>query len=302
MIAVLSAACSTANAGTVQPQAQTAPAAAQAASGQAANQQGAAGGRRGAFGTGNFAAGQVQAVNGDTIQVNTGNEVLDLKLSNQTQIQKTGTGTLADLQPGTQISVRGTSGSDGTLTAATIQIGDGMGMGGPRGGMGATRGGPNGQGGQTGQNGQVAPNNQGSQNGQGSRNNQGMPGRSAGGQGAGGANAPVPPSGTPAPGGAPNGRGQLNSRNAAFGQVKQVSGDTVELTAADGTVVTVKTTDQTQIEKTVQGSPSDITVGENLFAQGTRAADGSFAADTIRLGGGMPGFRPQDGPVPAPTN
>lgn len=45
-------------------------------------------------------------------------EVLQIKIGDQTGIQKMGTGSVSDVQPGNRITVQGTRGSDGVLTAA----------------------------------------------------------------------------------------------------------------------------------------------------------------------------------------
>jgi hypothetical protein len=106
--------------------------------------------------------------------------------------------------------------------------------------------------------------------------------------------------GTPGPGqgrpnaggqgaGGQNGNRQFNPNNFAFGQIKQISGNTLVLTTPNNGDVTVTIGDQTQIEKTVQGSLSDIQPGQRISAQGTRASDGTFAADSIQIGGNQPG-------------
>jgi hypothetical protein len=109
----------------------------------AANGQGAAGfngGQNGGrqFNADNFASGQVKQIDGNTIQLSTAQAVVTVKVNDQTQIQKMGAGSLGDIQTGERITVQGTRGADGVMTAQSIQIGGGL-----RGG-----GGPNGQPGQ----------------------------------------------------------------------------------------------------------------------------------------------------------
>ena len=82
---------------------------------------GGAGGRN--FDPNSFAAGQVKSVSGDTIQLSTANEVLTVKLSSQTQIQKQTSGTISDIQPGERLIVQGARAADGTFTAQSVQIG-----------------------------------------------------------------------------------------------------------------------------------------------------------------------------------
>jgi hypothetical protein len=84
------------------------------------------------------------------------------------------------------------------------------------------------------------------------------------------------------------GGGQFNPNNFATGQVKQVDGNTIQVSTATA-VVTVKISDQTQIQKMGPGSVSDIQPGERLTIQGTKGADGVFSAERIQIGGGRPG-------------
>jgi hypothetical protein len=181
--------------------------------------------------SGNFAAGQVQKIDGNMIQVSTPNNgALTIQANDQTQVQKLGQGTLADIKQGETLIVQGTKGSDGTFAAQAIRIG-GRGGNGPRpGGSGQGRSGGNGQ----------------------------------------------------------NGGRQFNPDNMAFGQVNQVSGNSVQLSTPDNGTLAVTVSDQTQIQKMVLGSLSDIQTGERVSAQGTRGSDGTFMAQVIQIGG-LPG-------------
>jgi hypothetical protein len=96
------------------------PGAAAGGGGTGTRGQGGAGGQ---FNPANFATGQVKQIDGNTIQLSTATDVLTVKINDQTQIQKTGAGTVGDLQPGERIVVQGTRGSDGTFTAQSVQIG-----------------------------------------------------------------------------------------------------------------------------------------------------------------------------------
>ncbi len=89
--------------------------------------------------------------------------------------------------------------------------------------------------------------------------------------------------------GGQNGARQFNPNNFTAGQVSKVNGSDIELTAANGVTVTVHTSGQTKFEKAGQGSLSDITSGERITVRGTRAADGTFTAQMIQVGGGFPG-------------
>ncbi|MCL4489875.1 MAG: hypothetical protein M1570_17360 [Chloroflexi bacterium] len=61
-----------------------------------------------------------------------------------------------------------------------------------------------------------------------------------------------------------NGQGTQFGRPAAFGTVKSVSGNTVVVTQQDGSTVTVTLNSQTQIQKTVSGTTSDIQPGDRV--------------------------------------
>jgi hypothetical protein len=82
-----------------------------------AGAQNGAGGTNRQFNPNNFAAGQVKSVNGDTIELSTAQSVLKVKLSDNTQIQKMAAGSSSDIQTGERITVQGTRGTDGTMTA-----------------------------------------------------------------------------------------------------------------------------------------------------------------------------------------
>ncbi len=87
----------------------------------AGGQAGQSGGAQ--FNSANFAIGQVKQIDGNTVQLSTATEVLKVTISDQTQIQKTGQGSLGDIQPGERITVQGTKASDGSFSAQMIQIG-----------------------------------------------------------------------------------------------------------------------------------------------------------------------------------
>ncbi|HEX9116645.1 MAG TPA: DUF5666 domain-containing protein [Anaerolineae bacterium] len=263
-----------------------AQAAAQTTGAQAANQNGS-----GRFNSANFATGRVKAVNGNTIQVSTATEVLTVKATAQTKVQKTTGGGASDIQTGITMTVRGTRATDGSLTAQMIQIGDVMG------GMRPGAGGP-------------PPAGQ-------SSGGQGQAGQNAAGQGAPGAGAPPAPpdGGAAAVGGQGNGAGrgqgagapnggsggrQFNPDSFATGQVKQVDGKTIQLTTTGGSVVSVTLNDQTLIQKTMAASVSDIAVGERITTQGTRGSNNTFTAQSIQVGDTRAPGQPGPGqPAPA---
>ncbi len=91
-------------------------------------------------------------------------------------------------------------------------------------------------------------------------------------------------------GAAANGQGTTggtrgaNPGNFASGQVKQVTGDIIELNTATD-LLKVKVDSPTQFQQTVPGSLDDIQPGERITIQGDRAADGSYTARCVQIGG-----------------
>ncbi len=85
-------------------------------------------------------------------------------------------------------------------------------------------------------------------------------------------------------GGQPSQGGQsaAGRRPVAFGTVKSVQGNTVQVSAADGTVTTVTTDAKTVIEKTVQGSLTDLQPGERVTVMGSQSG-GTVTATQISI-------------------
>ena len=83
------------------------------------------------------------------------------------------------------------------------------------------------------------------------------------------------------------GQGGASADNFAAGQVKSVNGDTIELSTAQS-VLTVKLSPNTQIQKQATGSVSDLQAGERITVQGKKQADGSFLASSIQIGRAQP--------------
>ena len=120
----------------------TLPAAAPSASASAG---GGAGGGAGAFAGRGGTVGQVTAVNGNVVTIHnpTTNQDVKVDISTGTVISKTTAGSVADLQPGTNITVTGQSNPDGSVSATAITIVPALpGGGGGGGGGGAGRGRP----------------------------------------------------------------------------------------------------------------------------------------------------------------
>jgi ferric-dicitrate binding protein FerR (iron transport regulator) len=65
--------------------------------------------------------GTVQTVDGTTIYVQTADgKVVTVKLDGKTTVSTTGKGKLADVKPGQSVTVQGTTGTDGTVTATSV--------------------------------------------------------------------------------------------------------------------------------------------------------------------------------------
>ena len=122
------------------------------------------------------------------------------------------------------------------------------------------------------------------------------------GAGTGQQGAGMPGQGAPAGGqtGGQTAGAQFNPANFAMGQVKQVDGNTVQLSTANE-VLKVTVGDQTRIQKMGDGSLSDINAGERITVQGTRKSDGTFTAQMIQIGA-APGGAPPAGGGPAGGN
>jgi hypothetical protein len=110
--------------------------------------------------------------------------------------------------------------------------------------------------------------------------------RFQGGSTSGGANANGPPNGFTPPGGA----NRRPPGGFTFGTVTKVDGSTITISGFNGSATTVTTTPSTTVTKSVQGSLTDLKVGQNVRAVGSTGADGSVAADSINEGTGGFGF------------
>jgi hypothetical protein len=77
--------------------------------------------RQGFFG-GRGTTGQVKSIDGNVLTLSTAQEVVTVNLSNTTEIQKTVSGTVSDLQPGMRVIVSGQRDNSGSITASQIQI------------------------------------------------------------------------------------------------------------------------------------------------------------------------------------
>jgi hypothetical protein len=233
------------------PQSSQPPAGANApsAQGPASGQPAQGGGQPGGPG-GPGSSGTVKSISGNTIQL-TGQDgnVISVKIDDKTTIQKNVSGTLADMQTGVRLIVMGDQGS-GTIIARNIQIDVGA----------ASM--PSGQ-----------------------DRPQGTPGAGQPGQGGpqGGPSAGQPGQGGPL--GAPGG-GQPGSAGApSMGTVKSVSGNSIVLTVADNSTITIKVDDKTTIQKNAAATAADIQAGVQIMAIG-ETSNGTLTARSIQIGAG----------------
>ena len=72
---------------------------------------------------------------------------------------------------------------------------------------------------------------------------------------------------------------QQGRRPVAFGTVKSVQGNTIQVTAQDGTIITVTTDPKTVVQRTVTGAVSDVQVGQRITVMGTQSGNAVTATD-----------------------
>jgi hypothetical protein len=89
------------------------------------------------------------------------------------------------------------------------------------------------------------------------------------------------------------------------GEIMSISNNTITIKTKDGGSKVVIYSDSTKVNKTSEGSKSDLKVGETITAMGSTSSDGAVTAQSISLGnavfqgmpaGGQPGQ--QDGQQP----
>ncbi|MEO3784977.1 hypothetical protein ABGB12_16690 [Actinocorallia sp. B10E7] len=82
------------------------------------------------------------------------------------------------------------------------------------------------------------------------------------------------------------------------GTVAEVKDGVIYVKTSDGKTVQVKTSGDTKITLSEEGSAKDLKSGASVVVQGETADDGTVTASTVTEGGGMGGFggmRPQSG-------
>ena len=92
--------------------------------------------------------------------------------------------------------------------------------------------------------------------------------------------------------------GSLQRRPGTFGTISSISGSTLTVKGADGTITNVNTTSATTVTKSATGSLSDVKVGDHVNVNGTgtsteiaaqRVTDSGNTAPTNGPAGGGPG-------------
>ncbi|MCD8485007.1 DUF5666 domain-containing protein [Candidatus Woesebacteria bacterium] len=94
-----------------------------------------------------------------------------------------------------------------------------------------------------------------------------------------------------------NGTGSGGGFRPVSGEVLSVDGETITVKTQEGDSKIVVYSGSTNINKTSEGSSSDLTVGENVMVIGTEDSNGTVTAQTISIGGsdlfrGTPGGQP----------
>lgn len=211
------------------------------------------------------AAGKITSIDGTTLTVQDqqANKSVKVTTNGSTRVTIEKNVTVADIANGDRISVSGTQ-SGTTIAATRITVTD-LQAGGPQG---------------AGQQGGAAP-------GNGSQGGFTPP------EGFGGTNGGPPA--TDSNGNPTRVRGNGNGQppgGFAFGTVTNVDGNTITISSFNGSTMTVTTTSATTVTKSVQGSFSDLKVGQTIRATGTTGSDGTIAATSINEGsGGFGAFR-----------
>lgn len=72
---------------------------------------------------------------------------------------------------------------------------------------------------------------------------------------------------------------QQGRRPVAFGTVKSVQGNTIQVTAQDGTITTVTTDSKTVVQKTVTGAVTDVQPGQRITVMGNQSGSDVTATE-----------------------
>jgi len=94
-------------------------------------------------------------------------------------------------------------------------------------------------------------------------------------------------------GGGAGGPGGASGMMPVSGKITASGNNTITVQLSDGSSKIVDLTSQTKINKSSQGSVSDLTTGQNVTAFGSANSDGSVTAQAVNVGNGM--FRMRTG-------
>jgi hypothetical protein len=81
--------------------------------------------------------------------------------------------------------------------------------------------------------------------------------------------------------------GSTFAGGATIGTVTAIKGSTLYVTDTSGNTVKVTTSAATQVSKTVSGTVKSVLPGNTVVIRGSAAKNGTIAATTISLGGGL---------------
>ncbi|GAB3933882.1 hypothetical protein GCM10027614_05840 [Micromonospora vulcania] len=79
--------------------------------------------------------------------------------------------------------------------------------------------------------------------------------------------------------------GGASAPGTTSGKVKLVDGGTLYLETTDGTVITVRTTDDTAVRTAKASTLTALKAGQSVTVQGGSATDGTVTATTVTAGG-----------------
>jgi hypothetical protein len=89
------------------------------------------------------------------------------------------------------------------------------------------------------------------------------------------------------------GAGGASGMMPVNGQIVSTSSNAITVKLSDGSSKIVDLSSQTKINKTTQGTVSDLTTGQQVTAFGSANSDGSITAQAVNVGNGM--FRMRSG-------
>jgi len=101
-----------------------------------------------------------------------------------------------------------------------------------------------------------------------------------------------------APGDRANGESGFGGGGFTSGEITAIDGSTVTIKASDGSTVTVSTTDGTTVTTTTDASVSDLGVGDTVTVIGSTDSSGTVTAQAITEGATMVGGGQLPGQAP----